>query len=91
MTIPVAAAPSDRNRVVWTSAADSIWANMVADQPVIGQPTVQPSAPATQAPTGAATAPTTEAPATPETTVETEPPTPGVDPFTPADLSSTCG
>lgn len=91
MTIPVAEAPSDRNRVVWTSAADSIWANMVADQPVIGQPTVQPSAPATQAPTGAATAPTTEAPATPETPVETEPPTPGVDPFTPADLSSTCG
>lgn len=94
MTIPVAAAPSDPNRVVWTSAADSIWANMVADQPVIGQVTVQPPAPATQAPTGTSTAtqaPATQAPATQAPATQTQAPEPGVDPFTPADLIATCG
>jgi LCP family protein required for cell wall assembly len=95
MTIPVAAAPSDPNRVVWTSAADSIWANMVADQPVIGQVTVAPTTSATDAPTGTATTGTaTEAPATQTPATEppaTQAPEPGVDPFTPADLSATCG
>lgn len=35
MTIPFAAAPSDKNRVVWTSEADAIWANVAADQPML--------------------------------------------------------
>ncbi|MET0435715.1 MAG: LCP family protein [Cellulomonas sp.] len=35
MTIPFAAAPSDPNRVVWTSEADTIWANVAADQPML--------------------------------------------------------
>lgn len=35
MTIPFAAAPSDPNRVVWTSEADAIWANVAADQPML--------------------------------------------------------
>lgn len=35
MTIPFAAAPSDPNRVVWTSDADAIWANVAADQPML--------------------------------------------------------
>lgn len=35
MTIPFAAAPSDPNRVVWTSEADAIWANVAADRPML--------------------------------------------------------
>jgi LCP family protein required for cell wall assembly len=35
MTIPFAAAPSDPNRVVWTSEADTIWANVAGDQPML--------------------------------------------------------
>ncbi len=35
MTIPFAAAPSDPNRVVWTSEADAIWANVAGDQPML--------------------------------------------------------
>jgi LCP family protein required for cell wall assembly len=35
MTIPFAAAPSDPNRVVWTSEAGTIWANVAADQPML--------------------------------------------------------
>lgn len=33
-TIPIMDAPSDKNRVVWTSAADQVWANMAADVPI---------------------------------------------------------
>lgn len=33
-TVPIMDAPSDRNRVVWTSAADELWANMAADIPI---------------------------------------------------------
>lgn len=35
MTIPFGAAPSNKNRVVWTSEADTIWANVAADQPML--------------------------------------------------------
>ncbi|WP_233571547.1 LCP family protein [Cellulomonas triticagri] len=35
MTIPFAAAASDRNRVEWTSEADTIWANVAADRPML--------------------------------------------------------
>lgn len=33
-TIPIMDAPSDKNRVVWTRAADQVWANMAADVPI---------------------------------------------------------
>lgn len=36
LTIPVADAPQDKNRVVWTSAADAVWENMAADRPIDG-------------------------------------------------------
>ncbi|GAA3802549.1 LCP family protein [Cellulomonas soli] len=66
MTIPFAAAPSDPNRVVWTSAADEIWANIAADVPMLGveetptTPTETTTPPADTAgtPTDTATAPT---------------------------------
>jgi LCP family protein required for cell wall assembly len=35
MTIPFATAPNDPNRVVWTDEADTIWANVAADQPML--------------------------------------------------------
>jgi LCP family protein required for cell wall assembly len=35
MTIPFTAATSDKNRVEWTSEADTIWANVAADQPML--------------------------------------------------------
>lgn len=35
MTIPFAAARSDKNRVEWTSEADTVWANVAADQPML--------------------------------------------------------
>jgi len=44
MTIPFAAAKSDPNRVEWTSAADAVWANMVADTPALGETPVAPVA-----------------------------------------------
>ena len=37
MTIPFAAAKSDPNRVEWTSAADTVWANMANDLPALGE------------------------------------------------------
>lgn len=97
LTIPVAAAPQDKNRLVWTSAADAVWAAMAADQPIVPAPTPPPVAPTTPTDTGQASPPTdpatvdpsTVAPATP---VEpTEPPTPGVDPFTADDVTAVCG
>ena len=38
MTIPFAPAPSDPNRVEWTSEADTVWANMATDLPALGEP-----------------------------------------------------
>ncbi|MDQ0373230.1 LCP family protein [Cellulomonas humilata] len=56
MTIPFAAAKSDPNRVEWTSAADAVWANMVADTPALGETPVAPVA-TTPPPTTTTTAP----------------------------------
>ncbi|WP_143755649.1 LCP family protein [Sanguibacter keddieii] len=33
-TIPITDYPADKNRVIWTSAADEVWANMKADIPI---------------------------------------------------------
>ncbi len=84
MTIPVAAAPSDPNRVVWTSAADTVWANMVGDQPIV--------APAeTPAPTTTTEPGSTESPTATPTPSSTTTATPGVDPFTADDVTGVCG
>ncbi|ADG75273.1 cell envelope-related transcriptional attenuator [Cellulomonas flavigena DSM 20109] len=89
MTVPWVPATSDPNRVEWTSAADELWANMVADVPMLGVPE------APQAPEPPAASPGTDAgtaPAAPPPPVETPAPakTPGVDAFTAADAAATC-
>lgn len=89
LTIPVAADPKNKNRVVWTSAADTVWANMVQDLPV-----VTPEVPTT--PTG--TAPPTPTDGTTTTPPGTEPVAPapvetkvaGREAFTGADVTAVC-
>jgi len=88
MTIPVADWPQDHNRVVWTSAAKTVWANMAADAPIIASstPAADESATSTTTPTTpSTTAPTSSTP-TNETTAK-----PGVDPFTADDITGSCG
>lgn len=89
MTVPWAPAASDRNRVEWTSAADELWANIVADVPMLGAPE-EPQAPepppATDPGTDTATEPA--APPPPETPAPAK--TPGVDAITAADAAATC-
>ncbi|HWS57549.1 MAG TPA: LCP family protein [Actinotalea sp.] len=82
MTIPFGSYAPDPNQVVWTSDAAAIWANMASDQPIVAPaPVVEPTVDPT---TGATVAPV--APAEP-----TETPQPGVDPFTPDDVTAVCG
>jgi LCP family protein required for cell wall assembly len=52
-SVPVATAPTDPNRVVWTSEADEIWARIKADEAPPGSPTPTPAA----SPSDDATAP----------------------------------
>jgi LCP family protein required for cell wall assembly len=75
MTIPVAAAPEDRNRLVWTSAASPVWANMAADQPIVAQPEPPVTDPSQPAATEPAPGETKQA---------------GREPFTPADVTAVC-
>ena len=81
MTVPWAPARSDKNRVEWTSEATTIWQNIAADVPMLGQP----SAPAPTEDPGGTGAPAD--PAAPPAPTETK--TPGVDAFTAADATST--
>lgn len=84
MTVPFGAYAADPNQVVWTDEADTIWANMAADQPLLGAPVTEPTAttpPAT--PGGETTAPD-------QVPTPTETPKPGVDPFTPDDVTAVC-
>jgi len=50
VTVPVTEAPDDRDRVVWTAAAEDLWQRLNADQPLTGD-----LAPATEAPGAGAT------------------------------------
>ncbi len=43
-SVPVVEAPTDPNRVVWTSEADAIWERIRADEAPPGSPTPMPSA-----------------------------------------------
>jgi anionic cell wall polymer biosynthesis LytR-Cps2A-Psr (LCP) family protein len=38
VTVPVASAPQDEDRVVWTSAADDLWQRLLADRPLTDAP-----------------------------------------------------
>lgn len=44
VTVPVADAPNDEGRVVWTSAADELWQRLAADQPLTGDVAPTPGA-----------------------------------------------
>lgn len=82
MTIPFATAPTDKDRVVMTSAAKAIWANMAADKPLAPAPVA--TSPATAAP-GATAAPST-------TAAPTAVKTPGPGGITAADVTTkVCG
>jgi len=84
MTIPNATNPEDRNEVVWTADAATVWANIAADVPVVP--------PAVPTPTATPTPGATATPGAPVTPVEpTEAPTPGVDPITADDVATVCG
>lgn len=76
MTVPHATYQADRNQVIWTSEVDQIWANLLADTPIVPPPAPTPE-----------TTPGAPAPETPAT----EPPQIGVDPFSPDDLPQVCG
>ena len=90
LTIPVADAPSDKYRVVWTSAADAIWENMAADRPIDGSAPIETPAevPADTAETPDDTA-TVDEPASPVTPAPTPAPLKGL--TTAADSAVTCG
>jgi len=55
MTVPWGAAPDDKNRVVWTAEADTIWSNMANDIPVTTGTSDERTP--TSAPTGTASTP----------------------------------
>ncbi len=88
MTIPVRTYPANHYRVEWTGEADTIWANMAADIPMLTGTSQEP-APATTVP---AVDPSATAPAT----VEPVTPTPGStkkagrEAFTLDDTTATC-
>ena len=102
LTVPWVPAPSDPNRVVWTDEADQVWADIAADVPIgsvaeasdATDPTTAPADDGTTEGTGTeapATDPAVTDPVVPDPT-PTETKQPGVDPFTPDDLTtSVCG
>jgi len=60
MTIPWRAAPSDPNRVVWTSEAAGVWSKLANDEPLVAPaPTPTATAPAAPGAGATSTAPST--------------------------------
>lgn len=87
LTIPTGPAPNDGNRLVWTSAAADIWANLAADKPITqsATPTSSAPTPTSTAKAGSAkptTAPTASAPAPSKSA--------GHEAFTSADTTAVC-
>jgi LCP family protein required for cell wall assembly len=103
MTIPFGAAPSDKNRVVWTSEADTIWANVAADQPMLTGTSEDESATADAGTGGTGTGSTgtddTDAGTATGATTATAPSTPtaaqtreaGKEAFSANDITASCG
>lgn len=88
MTIPVTADPQDPNRVVWTSEADAIWANMAQDLPLIADET--PAAVATTAPPAESAPPAETGPAPAGTPTPVETKEAGREAFTADDVTAVC-
>ena len=76
MTVPWEPWPQDKNRVVWKSSAATIWANMAADRPALGEATTQPATSSTAAPTSGSAPTATSTPTTAPTSGSTAPKTP---------------
>ncbi|WP_231495933.1 LCP family protein [Cellulomonas sp. HZM] len=90
MTIPWAPAPSDPNRVVWTSEAAPIWQRMAEDKPIDGSKAEPSSTATTKAPTA------TDEPTSTSTSKPSSTPTPqqtrqaGKESFTLDDKTASC-
>lgn len=81
MTIPNGPDPANSDRVVWTSASEAIWSNMVQDLPIVtAEEPIDPAAPSTTGP----------APAPAPTPTPTEAKTAGREPFTGDDITAVC-
>ncbi|MBI9115990.1 LCP family protein [Sanguibacter suaedae] len=65
VTVPNVTAPTNRNRVVWTSEADVLWERISADEPIVQEPE-----PAPEAPGADGEVPAPQEPAAPEAPVE---------------------
>ncbi|SDC93708.1 transcriptional attenuator, LytR family [Sanguibacter gelidistatuariae] len=91
LMVPVADDPADKNRVVWTSAADDVWANIAADRPIDGSTPVEAptDAPAATPEDAATDEPTSTATTEPTQTATTTAPPKGL--TTAADTTATCG
>lgn len=85
MTTPWMPAPTDRNRVVWTAAAKTVWQRMAADEPIV-QGAATPAGPGAggSAASTAPTATTTTAPEPAATRVA------GQQSFTAGDVTAVC-
>jgi LCP family protein required for cell wall assembly len=98
MTIPFATASNDRNRVVWTDEADTIWANVAGDRPMLTGTSQDASATAPGSEAGGTTDPGTDAgtaapvgttaPGTPDVTQTREA---GKEAFSAGDVTAICG
>jgi LCP family protein required for cell wall assembly len=99
MTIPFGAAPSDPNRVVWTAEADTIWANVAADVPMLTGTSQDTSTSTDTGTTDGTTTDGTDAGTTVETPTGTTSSTPteaqtreaGKEAFSANDVTSSCG
>lgn len=95
VTIPWAPAPSNPNRVVWKPEAATIWANLAADVPALGEPDDTTPDTGTPSNTPTSDSPTSEAP-TGDTSAPSDTPTPqqtkkaGRDAFSPDDVTAVC-
>ena len=86
MTIPFAADPTNPNRVVMTTAAKPIWANVAADQPIVASTAPVPAPVATPGKTAATTPAPTASPAPATATAKK----PGKDAITASDVTAVC-
>ncbi|WP_225753632.1 LCP family protein [Actinotalea sp. Marseille-Q4924] len=91
MTVPIAPYQADPNQVVWTDEADVVFDAIAEDRSVVEALAPPPAPPAEGEPAEPAEPADPAAPAEPAP-APTEEPTPGVDPFSPADIDpAVCG
>jgi LCP family protein required for cell wall assembly len=92
MTIPTAPWPQDHNRLVWAPQAVDVWANLVADEPIVRpdgtlSPAPGSGSPSPGAPGGSSSAAPSPASPTPDPARTRQA---GEEPFTAADTTAVC-